>query len=83
MDPGEPLTVDAGTLNNKELEALGVEMDARDLKEALEYLSNDTILADSLGRPIWQEFIKVKQEEWNKHFYRVDEWERKLYAGIF
>ncbi|WP_438315752.1 glutamine synthetase family protein [Sporosarcina sp. FA9] len=83
MDPGEPLDVDAGTLNSKELEALGIEWIPRDLKEALECLSNDTILADSLGRPIWQEFIKVKTEEWNKHFYRIDEWERKLYANIF
>lgn len=83
MDPGEPLEKDAGTLNDQELEALGVEWVPRDLKEALAHLANDTILADTLGRPIWEEFIKVKTEEWNKHFYRVDEWERKLYAGIF
>jgi glutamine synthetase len=53
------------------------------LKEALDHLSKDTVLADRIGRPIWQEFIKVKNEEWNKHFYRVDEWERKLYAELF
>lgn len=83
MDPGAPLEQDAGTLSNQELEALGIEWVPRDLKEALEHLSKDTILAESIGRDVWQEFIKVKNEEWNQHHNRVDEWERKLYAKIF
>lgn len=83
MDPGAPLEQDAGTLSNQELEALGIEWVPRDLKEALENLSKDTILAESIGRDVWQEFIKVKSEEWSQHHNRVDEWERKLYANIF
>lgn len=83
MDPGVPLEQDAGTLSNQELEALGIEWVPRNLKEALEHLSKDTILAESIGRDIWQEFIKVKNEEWNQHHNRVDEWERKLYAKIY
>ncbi|WP_186670909.1 glutamine synthetase family protein [Sporosarcina sp. BP05] len=83
MDPGAPLEEDAGALSNQELEALGIDWIPRNLKEALHYLSEDSILADSIGREIWQEFINVKNEEWNQHFYRVDEWERKLYADKF
>ncbi|MDF2068224.1 glutamine synthetase family protein [Bacillus sp. Cr_A10] len=83
MDPGAPLEKDAGSLSEQELEALGIEWIPRNLKEALDHLSKDTVLADRIGRPIWQEFIKVKEEEWNKHFYRVDEWERKLYSELF
>lgn len=83
MDPGEPLEEDAGTLNAKQLETLGVEWVPRDLKEALHHLEKDTILADGIGREIWREFLKVKKDEWDQHFYRVDEWERKLYAETF
>ncbi|GKV57271.1 glutamine synthetase [Sporosarcina sp. NCCP-2222] len=83
MDPGAPLEQDAGTLSNQELEALGIDWVPRHLKEALDHLAKDTILAESIGRDIWQEFIKVKNEEWNQHHNRVDEWERQLYASIF
>ncbi|HEY9576399.1 MAG TPA: glutamine synthetase, partial [Pseudobacillus sp.] len=83
IDPGEPLEVDAGNLSNNELEALGIEWVPRNLQEAMDSLAKDTILADSIGRPIWQEFIKVKREEWNKHFYRIDEWERSQYAVLY
>ncbi|MFL0364744.1 glutamine synthetase family protein [Pseudobacillus sp. 179-B 2D1 NHS] len=83
IDPGEPLEVDAGSLSNNELEAMGIEWVPRNLEEAMDSLAKDTILADSIGRPIWQEFIKVKREEWNKHFYRIDEWERRQYAVLY
>ncbi|WP_223635270.1 glutamine synthetase family protein [Planococcus sp. 4-30] len=83
MNPGMPLEKDAGSLSGQELEALGIEWVPRDLKEALDHLKEDTILAETIGRDIWQEFIKVKQEEWNLHFYRVEEWERKLYSTIY
>ncbi|OCA88736.1 glutamine synthetase family protein [Pseudobacillus wudalianchiensis] len=83
IDPGEPLEVDAGNLSNNELEAMGIEWVPRNLQEAMDSLAKDTILADSIGRPIWQEFIKVKREEWNKHFYRIDEWERSQYAVLY
>ncbi|AIY06815.1 glutamine synthetase [Planococcus sp. PAMC 21323] len=83
LDPGMPLEKDVGNLSQEELDALGVEWVPRDLKEALSYLAEDTILAETIGRDIWQEFIKVKQEEWKLHFYRVDEWERKLYSNVY
>ena len=83
MDPGEPLEKDAATLTAEELLALGVSDAPRDLKEALEHLEKDTVLAESVGRDIWQEFIKVKKSEWNTHFYQVNEWERRLYSNVF
>lgn len=83
LDPGNPLEADAGKLSNQELEGMGIEWLPRNLNEALDALEEDTVLADSIGRPIWQEFIKVKRDEWDQHFYRIDDWERKLYANSF
>lgn len=83
MDPGTPLEKDAGTLSDVELEAHGIEWIPRNLKEALDHLANDTILADSIGRDIWHEFIKVKNAEWDAQHYRIDEWERKVYSDVY
>ena len=38
----------------------------RTLDEAMDALEEDTILAESIGREIWEEFIKVKRNRINK-----------------
>ncbi|WP_232319594.1 MULTISPECIES: glutamine synthetase family protein [Sporosarcina] len=83
MDPGLPLEKDIASLSAEELITLGVEDAPRDLKEALYYLEKDTILAESIGRDIWEEFIKVKKSEWKSHFYQVNEWERQLFSSVY
>lgn len=83
IHPGEPLDVDASTLSEASMFEKGVQWGPRTLDEAVQSLSEDTILADTIGREIWEEFIKVKRTEWNKYCQQVSEWERSIFSQRF
>jgi glutamine synthetase len=83
IDPGEPLEMDVSVLSETEMKERGVVWAPRTLEEAMNSLSEDTILAQTIGREIWEEFIKVKRTEWNKYCRYVSDWERTLFAYRF
>jgi len=83
MDPGEPVDTDVSKMNDVELKERGIYWGPRNLHEAIHYLSQDTILAETIGRTIWEEFIKVKRTEWDKYCRHVSDWELKLFSTRF
>lgn len=83
IDPGEPVDEDVSKMNEFELKERGIEWVPRTLNEALDRLSENTILADTIGRDIWTEFIKVKREEWNKFCQYVTDKELQLYSNMY
>lgn len=83
IHPGEPANDDVSWLSDTELRERGILRAPRTLTEAMDYLSQDTILANAIGREIWEEFIKVKRSEWNKYCNLVTDWERNLFARRF
>ena len=70
-------------LSEDQLKVRNIELLPRNLLEAIQALEENMMFAESLGRPIWAEFIKLKRDEWDEHFYRVDEWERDIYSNNF
>lgn len=84
LHPGEPANDDVSWLTETEMKERGIISRApRTLEEAMDSLSEDTILARAIGRDIWEEFIKVKRTEWDKYACQVSEWERNLFANRF
>lgn len=83
IDPGDPIEDDVSSLDEFELREKGIAWCPRTLDEALRSLAEDTILADTIGREIWAEFINVKRNEWNKYCRHVSDWELRLFSELF
>ncbi|MGF9964182.1 glutamine synthetase family protein [Bacillus rhizoplanae] len=83
MDPGEPMDVDISKLDDIELKERGISWGPRNLNQAVGYLAEDTILAETIGRSIWEEFIKIKKSEWDKYSRQVSDWELRLFSSRF
>jgi glutamine synthetase len=83
IHPGEPANEDVSWLTDTEMKERGIFRAPRTLEEAIDSLSQDTILAQAIGREIWEEFIKVKRTEWDKYSRHVGEWERNHFTQRF
>jgi glutamine synthetase len=83
IHPGEPASDDVSWLTDTEMQERGISRAPRTLEEAMDSLSQDTILAQAIGREIWEEYLKVKRTEWDKYSRHVSDWERRLFAQRF
>ncbi|PSR34425.1 MAG: glutamine synthetase [Sulfobacillus benefaciens] len=68
MDPGEPMLANPGQLAEAERAAKNILRLPTNLDQALEALSNDTLLLDALGPLLSQSYLAVKRSE--SDFYR-------------
>jgi glutamine synthetase len=83
MDPGDPVDVDVSKMSEIELKEKGITWVPRNLSQAIDHLAEDTILAETIGRSIWEEFIKIKRTEWDKFSRHVSDWELRLLSSRF
>lgn len=83
MDPGEPVEFDVSLASDYQLKERGIKWVPRSLDEAINALSEDSVLAQTIGKTIWEEFINIKRTEWNKYSKYVSDWERNLFAARF
>jgi glutamine synthetase len=83
IDPGEPIMSDVTQLSEMELKERGIMRVPSTLSEAMDYLAENTILAETIGRSIWEEFIKIKRTEWEKYCRHVSEWELQVFSKCF
>jgi glutamine synthetase len=82
-DPGEPVDFDVSAASEFQLKERNINWVPRSLNEAIDYLSQDSVLAQTIGRSIWEEFIKIKRTEWDKYSRYVSEWERNIFSARF
>ncbi|WP_174733309.1 glutamine synthetase family protein [Mesobacillus harenae] len=83
IEPGEPVDFDVSTASELKLNERSISLIPRSLDEAIDCLSTDSVLAQTIGRSIWEEFIKIKRNEWDKYSRYVSEWERNLFSSRF
>ncbi|MCH6264752.1 glutamine synthetase family protein [Neobacillus citreus] len=83
LDPGEPVDFDVSAASEFQLKERNISWVPRSLKEAVDYLAQDSVLAQTIGRSIWEEFIKIKRTEWDKYSRYVSDWERNLFSARF
>jgi glutamine synthetase len=82
-DPGEPVDFDVSSASEFQLKERGISWVPRSLNEAIDCLAEDSVLAQTIGRSIWEEFIKIKRTEWDKYSRYVSDWERNIFATRF
>jgi glutamine synthetase len=83
IEPQKPSQEDASDLSEEELSCLGAKMLPRTLFEALEELKKDTVIKETFGKTIFEEFLKVKMTEWITYREYVTDWERRMYMRAF
>ena len=83
IDPGEPIDFDVSAASEFQLKERGINWVPRSLNEAIDCLAEDSVLAQTIGRSIWEEFIKIKRTEWDKYSRHVSDWELNTFASRF
>jgi len=75
LDPGEPVDQDPGNLTDAERAARGIRRFPETAAEALDELERDDVLMDALGRPLGEEYLKVRRAEAAAYAERDDAYE--------
>jgi glutamine synthetase len=66
-------------MSPEELAELGIAQLPGSLDEALEALASDELLIDTIGREVYEAFVRAKRAEWDEYRTRVMDWEVQRY----
>lgn len=81
--PPEPVNRNIYTMEASERQALGIGGLPSNLAEALEELSRDEVVREAIGEHIYEKFMTVKWDEWQRYQRQVHPWEVKEYLTAF
>ena len=79
LNPGDPVTADAGHLSAQEIAERGMRFLPRDADTAFAAFEQDDALRQGLGPLIHSEFLRVKRHELATYNLQVSAWERATY----
>ncbi len=82
LDPGEPNLTNMYELSMEEIQRRGVQTLPQSLPEALAELKEDEVIQGALG-PIYDEFVALKEAEWNDYHGQVTQWEIDRFLTMF
>jgi glutamine synthetase len=79
IEPPEPIEEDIFEMSAKEKAEHGIDSLPGTLIDALNELEKDKVLQDALGNHVYENFMKVKQQEWDEFRMSVSGWEVERY----
>ncbi len=79
MTPPTEITENIFAMDNATRAAQGIDNLPGSLEEALKEMQKDTLVTDTLGEHITENYIEGKMEEWDEYRTRVSNWERDKY----
>lgn len=83
LDPGPAQEDNLYELRPEELAARGISELPRNLDEAVRAFAADPFVESVLGKPLRDEFIHYKSEEWREYHQSISQWEIDRYARLF
>ena len=83
LDPGPAQEDNLYELKPEELAARGISELPRNLDEAVRAFAADPFVERVLGKPLRDEFIHYKSEEWREYHQSISQWEIDRYARLF
>ncbi|MFZ4774460.1 MAG: type III glutamate--ammonia ligase [Terrimicrobiaceae bacterium] len=83
LDPGAAQEDNLYELTPDELSARGICELPRNLNDAVKAFASDPFVEKILGKPLRDEFIHYKSEEWREYHQSVSQWEIDRYARLF
>jgi len=82
IEPPGPVEEDVYHMTEKQRAQRKIDTLPGNLGEALDELSKDRYLRESLGSGFCEMFLKTKTKEWKSFNFTVHEWERKKYLDV-
>ena len=82
MDPGKANLGNLYELGLAEIKRRGIRLLPQSLPEALSELRKDEVIQGALG-VIYDEFVSLKEAEWNEYHKQVSQWEIDRYLTMF
>jgi glutamine synthetase len=79
MQPPKPVEENVYNFDNSKLKQLKIDTLPSSLTEALNYLSGDMVIKDTLGPVILESFMKAKRKEVEESRLEVTPWEKEHY----
>jgi len=79
LEPPPSVKRNIFNLSPKDRKELGILNLPGNLFEALSYLEKDTLICDALGNHIYNNFFRLKKQEWLEYSTQVTDWDWKKY----
>ena len=83
LTPPDPVEENLYHFDAAKLESRKIKQLPGTLKEAVDELRNDRVIADALGEHIFERFVEAKNEEWDEYRMQVSAWEVDRYLEAF
>ena len=83
IDPGNPQEDNLYELNEAQRAERGIEFLPKNLLEAVDAFEADPLVTEVLGKPLRDEFIRYKRQEWNEYHQTISSWEIERYSHLF
>lgn len=83
LDLGQPNEDNLYAISEEERRARGIDFLPQTLQEAVAAFAEDPLVEATLGRPLRDEFIRYKTEEWQAYHLTVSAWETGRYSYMF
>ena len=82
LEPGKPNLGNMYDLGLDEIRRRGIPLLPQSLAEALEEFRGDEVMQEALG-VISDEFVELKNAEWQEYHRQVSQWELDRYLTMF
>lgn len=83
IEPPKPTDRNIYEMTAEERTNLGIISLPENLKEAIDELSRDEVIRDTLGTHIYQQFMEAKEKELNEYRLQVHQWEVDKYLTLY
>lgn len=83
IDPGQPNEDNLYAISEEERLTRGIAFLPQTLQEAVQAFADDPFVEATLGRPLRDEFVRYKSEEWREYHQTVSAWETERYSAMF
>lgn len=83
IQPPAPMEDELDQTNNCCPAVQGVTRLPGHLQEALQELANDRLLRSTLGENIYQRFVEIKRQEWDRYQNTIHPWELMEYLSVY
>ena len=83
LTPPDPVEENLYHFDAAKLESRKIRQLPGTLREAIDELKADAVIAEALGEHIFERFVEAKTEEWDEYRTQVSAWEMDRYLGAF
>ena len=83
LTPPEPVEENLYHFDAAKLESRKIKQLPGTLREAIDELKADRVIAEALGDHIFERFVEAKTEEWDEYRMQVSAWEVDRYLEAF